>query len=31
VLEVTDAKNVTYRMIVKNYQEWEDAIKQRMK
>ncbi len=27
VLEILDSKNNTHRIIVKNYQEWEDAIK----
>ena len=27
VLEITDKQNNTHRIIVKNYQEWEEAIK----
>jgi hypothetical protein len=30
VLEIKDRQNNLYRVIVKNYQEWEDAIKQKM-
>ena len=30
VLEITDKQNNVQRVIVKNYQEWEDAIKQKM-
>jgi hypothetical protein len=29
VLEITDKNNNTFRIIVKNYKEWEDAIKQK--
>lgn len=31
VLEIIDNKNNTHRMIVKNYHEWADAIKQTKK
>lgn len=30
VLEITDKQNNTYRIIVKNYAEWEEAIKKKM-
>jgi hypothetical protein len=30
VLEINDG-SATYRIIVKNYQEWDDALKQRIK
>lgn len=30
VIEITDKQNTTYRIIVKNYQEWEDAIQQKL-
>lgn len=30
VLEITDKQNVTHRIIVKNYQEWESAIKSKI-
>ena len=28
VLEITDSNDETYRIIVKNYQEWEDQLKE---
>ena len=30
VLEITDKQDLTYRMIVKDYEEWEQAIRQKM-
>lgn len=30
VLEITDKHNETYRIIVKNYQEWENELNQKM-
>ncbi len=30
VLEITDKQNVTHRMIVKNFEEWETALKQKI-
>lgn len=29
VLEITDNSNVTYRIVVENYQDWEDAIREK--
>ncbi|WP_024772086.1 hypothetical protein [Aquimarina macrocephali] len=30
VLEVTDKQNETYRIIVKNYEEWENELNQKL-
>jgi len=30
VLEITDKQNDTYRIIVKNYQEWENELNQKL-
>jgi hypothetical protein len=31
VLDITDKQNNNYRIIVKNFQEWEDALKNKLK
>ena len=30
VLEITDKQNVTHRIMVKSYEEWEQALKEKM-